>query len=93
VVKREGFAHAAEAEAAAAAARVNAPKPAPFSTEPPANPKQPFRRRKDPLAPKRAINAYMFFCKDERAKLKARNPGLSFGQVRIIYLLFFNFFF
>jgi LSD1 subclass zinc finger protein len=39
------------------------------------------KKRKDPSAPKRASNAYMIFCKEKRAELKANRPDLPFGQL------------
>ena len=35
----------------------------------------------DPNAPKRGLSAYMFFANDRRDKLKAEEPGLSFGML------------
>ena len=39
------------------------------------------KKRKDPMAPKRASNAYMIFCKEKRAELKQNRPDLPFGQL------------
>ncbi len=39
------------------------------------------KAKRDPLKPKRAISAYLFFCKDERPKLKAANPNIKVTEV------------
>jgi LSD1 subclass zinc finger protein len=39
------------------------------------------KKRKDPNAPKRAANAYMIFCRENRPDYRARHPDLSFGQI------------
>lgn len=39
------------------------------------------KKRKDPNAPKRASNAYMVFCKDNRSRLKETRPDLQFGRI------------
>jgi len=39
------------------------------------------KKKKDPDAPKNAKSAYMFFCVDERKRLKEADPGLSFAEV------------
>ena len=45
------------------------------------------KAEKDPNAPKGARSSYMFFMKDMRAKVKAENPGVAFGElVRIVLL-------
>lgn len=44
-------------------------------------PKRKKRKKKDPNAPKRASSAYMFFVKENRAKVKEENPDLSFGEL------------
>ena len=38
-------------------------------------------RKRDPLAPKRAANAYMLFCKEQRPLLKQRQPELHFSSI------------
>jgi hypothetical protein len=35
------------------------------------------KKEKDPNAPKRNMNAYMFFMQDKRASVKEKNPGFS----------------
>ena len=37
--------------------------------------------KKDPLKPKRALSAYMFFVQDYRERIKEENPNASFGEV------------
>jgi uncharacterized protein (DUF736 family) len=39
------------------------------------------RAKKDPLAPKRAKSAYMFFCDAERARVKEENPDMKATEV------------
>jgi len=39
------------------------------------------KKKKDPDRPKNAKSAYMFFCVDERKKLKEADPGLSFSDI------------
>lgn len=39
------------------------------------------KKKKDPNAPKRAQSAFMYFSNDQRDKVKADNPGISFGDV------------
>jgi structure-specific recognition protein 1 len=39
------------------------------------------KEKKDPNAPKRGLSAFMFFGNDMREKIKADNPGCSFGEV------------
>lgn len=39
------------------------------------------KKRRDPNAPKAVSNAYMIFCKSQRAELKAQNPDLPFGKI------------
>jgi len=39
------------------------------------------RTKKDPLKPKRALSAYMFFVQDWRERVKSENPDASFGDV------------
>ncbi|WVR04255.1 non-histone chromosomal protein 6 [Kwoniella sp. DSM 27419] len=39
------------------------------------------KAKKDPLKPKRALSAYMFFVQDYRERIKAENPEASFGDV------------
>lgn len=35
------------------------------------------RKKKDPNAPKRPLSGYIFFCKDNRDKVKLENPGIK----------------
>lgn len=39
------------------------------------------RSKKDPMAPKRGLSAYMFFANEQRENVREENPGVSFGQV------------
>jgi len=39
------------------------------------------KKKKDPNAPKKNLSSFMYFNKDQRAKLKAANPTLSFGEL------------
>jgi len=39
------------------------------------------KNKKDPNAPKRALSAFFFFCADERAGVKEKDPTLSVGEV------------
>ena len=39
------------------------------------------KKKRDPLAPKRAANAYMLFCKEQRPLLKIREPDLHFSVI------------
>jgi len=39
------------------------------------------KRPKDPNAPKRALSAFMWFCKAERPNVKDANPQLKMGQI------------
>eukprot|EP00128_Syssomonas_multiformis_P014526 Colp12_sorted_trinity150504_noHs@19589 len=39
------------------------------------------RAKKDPNKPKRKLPPYMFFCKENREKIKAENPDATFGQI------------
>lgn len=39
------------------------------------------KKKRDPMAPKAASNAYMIFCKEMRPKLKKDNTELSFGKI------------
>eukprot|EP01087_Luapelamoeba_hula_P019449 TRINITY_DN6448_c0_g1_i1.p1 TRINITY_DN6448_c0_g1~~TRINITY_DN6448_c0_g1_i1.p1 ORF type:complete len:199 (+),score=73.70 TRINITY_DN6448_c0_g1_i1:172-768(+) len=43
--------------------------------------KKATRAKKDPDAPKRAKNGYMFFVEAQRSKVKADNPTMSFGDI------------
>jgi len=36
---------------------------------------------KDPMAPKRAISAFILFGNDERKRLKTEKPDLAFGEI------------
>jgi len=39
------------------------------------------KQKKDPNAPKRAMTSYLFFSAANREKIKAENPGVTFGQI------------
>jgi hypothetical protein len=39
------------------------------------------KKVKDPNAPKRALSAYMFFAKDQRANILKKNPNFSVTDV------------
>jgi len=39
------------------------------------------KNKKDPNMPKRALSAFFFFCADERASIKQKDPTLSVGEV------------
>jgi len=39
------------------------------------------KKKKDPLAPKRGLSAYMFFANEQRENVREENPGITFGQV------------
>jgi len=39
------------------------------------------KEKKDPNAPKRALSAFFCFCGEERAKVKAKHPSYSVGDV------------
>lgn len=39
------------------------------------------KKKKDPNAPKRAASAFTLYVKENRAKIKEQNPGLSFGDI------------
>jgi len=39
------------------------------------------KKKKDPNAPKRGLSAYMFYANDNRDRVRAENPNISFGQV------------
>ncbi|KAI6642808.1 High mobility group nhp1 [Pyricularia oryzae] len=39
------------------------------------------RAKKDPMAPKRGLSAYMFFANEQRDNVREENPGVTFGQV------------
>eukprot|EP00854_Cymbomonas_tetramitiformis_P016961 gene16961-20151_t len=39
------------------------------------------RKKKDPNAPKRPMAAYMFFCMENREKVKTEMPDLTFGEI------------
>jgi high mobility group protein B1 len=39
------------------------------------------RHTKDPLAPKRSLSAFFWFCNDERAAIKAKNPEYGVGEI------------
>ena len=38
------------------------------------------KQKKEPNAPKRGQSSFMFFSNEIRSKVKADNPGLSFGD-------------
>jgi len=42
---------------------------------------KPKRAKKDKNAPKRGRSAYIFFCEDTRADVKASNPEFGFGEI------------
>jgi len=37
--------------------------------------------KRNPLAPKRALSAYMFFSQDWRERIKTENPDAGFGEI------------
>ncbi|XP_051176612.1 high mobility group protein DSP1-like [Leptopilina boulardi] len=39
------------------------------------------KRVKDPNAPKRPLSAFFWFCKDERAEVKSKNPAYTVGDI------------
>jgi len=39
------------------------------------------KKKKNPLAPKRGLSAYMFFANEQRDNVREENPGITFGQV------------
>ncbi|KOS19321.1 Non-histone chromosomal protein 6 [Escovopsis weberi] len=39
------------------------------------------RHKKDPLAPKRSLSAYMFFASEHRELVREECPGISFGGI------------
>lgn len=39
------------------------------------------KKKKDPNAPKRPLAPYMFYCKEQREKVKASQPDISFGEI------------
>lgn len=38
------------------------------------------RKKRDPNAPKVPLTAYMFFCRENREKVKELHPNFSFGE-------------
>ena len=61
-----------------------APQPQPMMaipSNPPTAPARKPKKRRDPNAPKRAMNAYMIFCKERRPDLKKKFPDLPFGKI------------
>lgn len=42
------------------------------------------KRRKDPDAPKRSCGAFIFFCSEERPKLKAEMPDIKLAEMNTI---------
>lgn len=43
------------------------------------------RKKKDPNAPKKALSAFMYFSNANRERVKTANPGIPFGQVRVVF--------
>jgi len=39
------------------------------------------KQKKDPNAPKRALCGFMFFCNEERPKVKGENPDMKIGDI------------
>lgn len=39
------------------------------------------KRKKDPNAPKKALQPYVLFCKEMRKIVEAENPGIGFGDI------------
>lgn len=39
------------------------------------------RRKKDPSAPKAPLNGYLVYFNEERADMRSKNPGMSFGEL------------
>ena len=39
------------------------------------------RRKKDPCAPKAPLNGYLVYFNEERAEMRRKNPGISFGEL------------
>lgn len=39
------------------------------------------KKKKDPNAPKKGLSAFMFFSKERRSVVKAKNPNIAFGDV------------
>lgn len=39
------------------------------------------REKKDPMAPKKGLSAYMIFAKENREAIKSNNPEASFGEM------------
>jgi hypothetical protein len=39
------------------------------------------KKKKDPNAPKRPLAPYMFYCKEQREKVKANQPDITFGEI------------
>ena len=39
------------------------------------------RRKKDPMAPKAPLNAYLLYFNEERSDMRQKNPGMSFGEL------------
>jgi hypothetical protein len=43
--------------------------------------KRKSKAKKDPNAPKRALSAFFCFCAEERAKVKAKHPSYTVGEI------------
>ena len=43
--------------------------------------KQKLKKMTDPLKPKRCKSAYLYFCEDNRKKLKDENPDIKIGEL------------
>lgn len=70
---------AAVAAAAAGAVKTNAAKTPRSASGSTTTKKQ--KQPRDPNAPKAATNAYMYYCKEERAKVRAAHKDLAFADV------------
>jgi len=44
-------------------------------------PEKKQKRKKDPNAPKKALQPYVLFCKDNRKLVELENPGIGFGEI------------
>lgn len=47
-------------------------------------PKRRVKKEKDPNAPKRALNGYMYYSKERRATLKAERPDLKTKELSVV---------
>jgi structure-specific recognition protein 1 len=45
------------------------------------SPKGKKRAKKDPNAPKKALNAYLIYCNENRDRFKKENPGIAVGAI------------